>query len=45
MKKEHRDSDLYEILHFTPEITPEIKHSINTAYAQIKEEGFKMRTK
>ncbi len=45
MKKEHRDSDLYEILHFTPEITPEIKHSINTAYAQIKEEGFKMRKK
>ncbi|MDE7340539.1 MAG: DUF4179 domain-containing protein [Lachnospiraceae bacterium] len=45
MKKEHRDSDLYEILHFTPEITPKIKRSIDTAYAQIKEESFKMRKK
>lgn len=42
MKKEHRDSDLYEILHFTPEVTPEIEHSIDTAYARIRKDNGKM---
>lgn len=42
MKKEYRDSDLYEILHFKPEITPEIEHSINKAYAQIRKGSVKM---
>ena len=36
MKKEYRDSDLYEILHFTPEVTPEIESSMNDAYTQIR---------
>lgn len=36
MKKEYRDSDLYEILHFTPEVTPEIEISMNDAYTQIR---------
>lgn len=43
MKKEHRDSELYEILHFKPEITPEIEYGIDTAYAQIREDNLKMR--
>lgn len=42
MKKEHRDSDLYEILHFTPEVTPEIKQGMDTAYAQIQGDHLKM---
>ena len=45
MKKEHRDSDLYEILHFTPEVTPEIEHGMDTAYAQIRDENLKIRKK
>lgn len=43
MKKEHRDSNLYEILHFTPEVTPEIKQGMDTAYAQIQEDNLRMR--
>lgn len=43
MKKEHRDSDLYEILHFTPEVTPEIENSMLTAYTQIRKGTVKMR--
>lgn len=43
MKKEHLDSDLYEILHFTPEVTPEIENSMLTAYAQIRKGTVKMR--
>lgn len=43
MKKEHRDSDLYEILHFTPEVTPEIKRGMDAAYAQIQAVNPKMR--
>ena len=35
-KGEYRDSDLYEILHFTPEVTPEIESSMNDAYTQIR---------
>ncbi len=42
MKKEHRDSDLYEILHFTPEATPEIEDCISDAYAQIRKGSVKM---
>jgi len=42
MKKEHRDSDLYEILHFTPEVTPEIEYSINTAYERIRKDNGKI---
>lgn len=45
MKKEHRDSDLYEILHFTPEITSEIEHSMDTAYEQIRRDSTKTRKK
>ncbi|MDE5931647.1 MAG: DUF4179 domain-containing protein [Lachnospiraceae bacterium] len=43
MKKEHRDSDLYEILHFTPEVTPEIEYGLDTAYEQIRKDNGKMR--
>lgn len=43
MKKEHRDSELYEILHFKPEVTPEIEYGINTAYAQIRKNNLKLR--
>lgn len=35
MKKEHIDSELYEILHFTPKTTPAIQNKINTAYERI----------
>lgn len=35
MKKEHIDCELYEILHFTPEATPDIQDKINAAYEQI----------
>ncbi len=42
MKKEYRDSDLYDILHFTPEVTPEMKYGIEDAYAQIRKGTVKM---
>ena len=45
MKKEHRDSDLYEILHFTPEVTSEIEHSMDSAYEQIRRDSAKTRKK
>lgn len=36
MKKEYRDSDLFDILHFKPEMTTEIEYGIKDAYAQIR---------
>ena len=36
MKKEHNDDELYEILHFTPEVTPETQNRIDSAYEQIR---------
>ncbi|MDE6663337.1 MAG: DUF4179 domain-containing protein [Lachnospiraceae bacterium] len=36
MKKEYIDSELYEILHFTPTITPKIQAKIDFAYEEIR---------
>lgn len=36
MKKEHIDNELYDILHFTPEVTPETQNKIDAAYEQIR---------
>lgn len=36
MKKEHIDDELYDILHFTPEVTPETQHKIDAAYERIR---------
>ena len=36
MKKEHIDDELYEILHFKPEVTPETQNRIDAAYEQIR---------
>ena len=36
MKKEHNDDELYEILHFTPKVTPETQDKIDAAYEQIR---------
>lgn len=36
MGKKHNDSDLYEILHFTPKISSEVQDKIDTAYEQIR---------
>lgn len=36
MKKEHIDSEFYDILHFTPVISSEIQNSIEDAYEQIR---------
>lgn len=35
MKKEYIDSEIYEILHFTPAITPKVQASIDMAYEEI----------
>lgn len=35
MNKTHIDSELYEILHFTPEPSPEVQSKIDNAYEQI----------
>lgn len=36
MSKSHIDSELYEILHFTPEISSEVQDKIDNAYGQIR---------
>ena len=36
MKKEYIDSELYEILHFTPDITPIVQAKIDMAYEEIR---------
>ena len=36
MKKEHNDDELYKILHFTPEVTPETQNKIDAVYEQIR---------
>lgn len=36
MNKSHIDSELYEILHFTPETSSEVQDKINNAYEQIR---------
>lgn len=36
MNKPHIDSELYEILHFTPEISSEVQDKIDNAYEQIR---------
>ncbi len=39
MKKEHIDDELYDILHFTPEVTPETQNKIETVYEQIRRQS------
>ena len=36
MSKSHIDSELYEILHFTPESSSEVQDKVNNAYEQIR---------
>lgn len=36
MSKSHINSELYEILHFTPEISSEVQDKVNNAYDQIR---------
>ena len=36
MNKSHIDSELYEILHFTPEVSSEVHDKVNNAYEQIR---------
>lgn len=38
MKKEHMDAELYEILHFTPEVSSEVQNKIDAAYEKVKKE-------
>lgn len=45
MKKEHIDSEFYDILHFTPVISSEVQKSIEDAYEQIRTNAVHIRKK
>lgn len=45
MKKEHIDTELYDILHFTPVISSEVQNGIEDAYEQIRTNAVHIRKK